>query len=247
MMKKILVALIIFLLLVSPVVAQTPPPEEEATPPGKVQEIREQAQERIMALRQAAKKRAYWGELVEITNSTLVLENPRGEKRVKTDDDTKFFLGKTATSFEDLEIDNFIIAMGYLDENGVLEAKRVISLKKAPKPAIKRHAVYGKVSDISEDEKILALTHPKKEVTYEVQVTGTTRITKKVEEEIKKATFADIEIGDRVVAIGTKEEESETITARKVHVIPGKAKGLEKVTPTPTEEVTPTPTPTPEE
>lgn len=247
----VLVALLLCFYSFSPVLAQTPTPEEEATAPAeRVQEIRQKAQERIMALRGAAKKRAYWGKLAEITNSTLVLENSRGERRVKTDEDTKFFLGKAAIKFEDLEIDNFIIAMGYLDESGTLLAKRIISLKTPPKPAIKRHAVYGKVTDISADEKILAVTHPKKEVTYEVQVTSKTIITKKVEGKMKKVVFADIEMGDRVVAIGTKEEENETITARIIHVIPGKAEGLEKETPTPTEEVTPTPTeevtPTPE-
>jgi len=233
--KKILLLTFVFLILVAPVMAQTPSPEEEASPPGKVQEIREQAKEKVMALRQAAKKRGFWGELTEITNSTLVIENPRGERRVKTDEDTKFFLGKTAIDFEDLEIGNFIIAMGYLDENGTLTAKRIISLKTPPKPATKRHAVYGNVSDISADEKILALTHPKKDVTYEVQATSKTIITKKVEGKMKKVTFADIEIDDRVVAIGTKEEENET-------------KGLEKVTPTPVEEEEEAEaTPTPEE
>lgn len=246
--KKILVLTFAFLILAAPVIAQTPTPEEEATPPGRVQEIREQAKEKVMALRATAKKRAYWGNLTEVSNSTLILENPRGERRVKTDEDAKFFLGKAEIAFEDLEIDNFIIAMGYVDENGTLQAKRIISLKKPPKPAVKRHAVYGKVSDISGDEKILALTHPKKDITYEVQVTGSTRITKRVEGKMKKVNFSAIEIGDRVVAIGTKEKESETIIARILHVIPGKAKGLEKITPTPVEEEEETePTPTEEE
>lgn len=227
--------------------AQTPTPDEEETPTEKVQEIRQKAQERVLELKQQAKKRAFWGTLAEITNSTLILETPRGERRVKTDQDTEFFLGKTEIDFEDLEIDNFIIAMGYLDESGTLLTKRIISLKTPPKPAIKRHAVYGKVTDISADEKILAVTHPKKEVTYEVQVTSKTIITKKVEGKMTKVTFADIEMGDRVVAIGTKEEENETITARIIHVIPGKAIGLEEVIPTPTEEEEAEPTPTPEE
>lgn len=228
--------------------AQSPTPEEgTATPPVQVQdEIKEQVQQRIEGIRQAVKKRAFWGTLKEITNSTLVLDSPRGERRVLTDKDTKFFgAGKEQIKFEDLEIDNFIIAMGYLNENGTLTAKRIIALKTPPKPAIKRHAVYGKVSDIDEDDKILTLSHLKTETTFKVQVVSSTIITKKVEGEMKKVVFGAIEIGDRIVAIGTREKEGGILTAKIIHVIPGKAEGLEKITPTPT--VSPTPAETEEE
>ncbi|MFZ5366263.1 MAG: hypothetical protein ACOZBZ_03120 [Patescibacteria group bacterium] len=244
-----------FIFHLAPALAQSPTPE--STTPGQVrQEIKERVQERIEQIQEQFKKRAFWGTLKEISNSTLVLETPRGERRVKTDKETKFFgPGRKEIKFADLEIGNFIIALGFWQENGTLQGKRVIALTKTPKPAIKRHAVYGKVADISEEEKVLSLVHPTKSgITFEVKITDQTIITKKVEgppageaRKIKKVNFEAIEIGDRVVAVGTREKEGGTLTAKLVHVIPGIAKGLEKITPTPTEKVSPTPTkkPTP--
>lgn len=248
-MKKIVLLFAIFnLLFTIPVWAQSPTPEEEtATPPAEIrEEIKERVQERIEGIRQAVTKRAFWGSLTEITNSTLVLDSPRGERRVLTDKETTFVgAAKEEIKFADLEIGNFIIAMGYLNENGTLTAKRVIALKKPPTPTIKRLAVFGKVTDIDEKDKILTLSHPKTQTTFKVQVTGSTIITKKVEGKIKKVVFTEIEIGDRIVAVGTREKEGGILTAKIIHVIPGKAEGLEKITPIPT--VSPTPAETEEE
>ena len=250
MRKIILLFTFYFLLFTFPLLAraQSPTPEDETTPTPVQEEIKQKVQERIEQIQTEFKKRAFWGTLKEITNSTLVLETPRGERRVKTDENTKFFgPGKKEIKLADLEIGNFIIALGYWQENGTLEGKRITALTQAPKPTIKRYAVYGKVADISKEEKVLSLVHPiKSEVTFEVMVTEKTIITKKVEGKIKKVNFEAIEIGDRVVAVGTREKEGGTLTAKLVHVIPGKAAGLEKVTPTP-EKVSPTPTkkPTP--
>lgn len=255
-LKMFLVSIISALLLLcsfTPTLAQTPSPE--ATSPANIrEEIKERVKERIEQIQTEFKKRAFWGTLKEISNSTLVLKTPRGEKRVKTTEETKFVgPGQKQIKFQDLEIGNFIIAMGFWQENGTLTAKRVIVLSKPPKPTIKRQAVYGKVVDVSKEEKLLSLTNLiKNDITYEVGATGATIITKMVEGKIKKMDFSAISLGDRVVAVGVKEEESETLTAKLIHVIPGKAEGIEKKlspaptegpTPTPTKKPTPTPTP----
>ena len=147
----------------------------------------------------------------------------------------------------DLKIGNFVIAMGNLDPSGSFLGKRILVLAKQPEVASARLAVHGKVVDISQEEKIISLKHLKQDLAYEIEITDETTITKKVGEKISKIKFEEIEIGDRLVAIGTKEKENGTITAKIVHVIPGLAKGLEKITPTPGKEVSPTPTkkPTP--
>lgn len=214
---------------------QTPTPDETNTASESASEIRKKAQEKILSLKEASNRRAFWGELKEINNSTLLLENPKGERRIKTDEETEFFSGKTEIKSTDLEIGNFIIALGYLDENNTLSAKRIISVKTAPKPAIKRYVAYGIVSDISEDEEILAINHNKKDVTYEVAVNDKTVITKKVAGKIKKIAFVDIEDQDRLVAIGTKKGGEETITAKLIHIIPSQDKEAQEPTPTPEE------------
>lgn len=252
-MRKIYLLLVTcYLLLVTPALAlaiSPTPGEETATPTGRLEQIKERVQERIQDLTKA-KKRAVWGTLSQVTNSTLVLTTSRGEQRIKTTDQTKFFIGKKEGKMSDLAIGNFIIAMGY-EKNGVLVARRVSTSSQPPKPAPRRKAVYGKVNDLSEEEKILVLTHPKKPgLSFEVKTTDKTVITKKVDGppggeagKMKKINFEGVKIGDRLVAVGTQEKEGGTITAKLIHVIPGRAEGLEKESITPTPKASPTPKP----
>jgi len=127
--------------------------------------------------------------------------------------------------------------MGYLGDNGILETRRVVVVEKPKLPV--REVAFGEVTDISTEEKILTIKNDKKGITYTIEVTGTTKITKKTDTKVEKAKFSDIEKGDRLVAIGTPtENEEKIITAKLIHIIPDKAVGQEK--PTPGE---PTPTP----
>jgi len=216
---------------------------QSPTPNSIREEIRKKVQERIEQIQEGFKKRAFFGTLKEITSSTLIIETQKGEKRIKINSETKFFgPTKQEIKFTDLELGNFIIALGYWQENGALEGKRITVLPKAPKPAGKRYAIYGKVQDISKEEKILSVASPsRKDINYEVKVTSSTIITKKVEDKVKKVNFSEIELSDRVIVVGTKIEGSETLTAKLLHVIPGKDTGPEKLTPKP-EKPTPTPT-----
>ncbi len=131
--------------------------------------------------------------------------------------------------------------MGYWQENGSLLGKRILVLTKPPKPATKRYAVYGKVADISKDEKILSLVHFKNpEITYEIKITSKTIISTSVDGETKKVNFDSIAVGDKLVTVGIKEDENETLTAKLIYLVSEKTK---ETTPTPTKSIKTTPTP----
>lgn len=238
--------------------AQTPTVKSNLTPTPTSsvtqEDIKEKVQARIEEINDKAKKRAFWGTLKEINGTTLIISGPRGDKRIKTDETTVFVdSAKKTIKISDLEIGNFLIAMGFWKENGTLEGKRIIVLKTAPKPAIKRNAISGKVNEIIKDEKILSLTTGKdNQNTLEVQFNSKTVITKKVDGKIKKVTFDAISVGDRIVIVATKVTEGNGYTAKIAHIIPGLALGQEKsLTPTPSTKLTPIPTkklsPTPTE
>jgi hypothetical protein len=222
--------------------AQSPTPQ--ATSPA-VQQLREKVKEIVREKIEEVKmgqKRAFFGEISKISGSVITITNPRGERQIKVSEDTKIISkGRKEIKLENLKIGNFIIAMGYLGNNNVLEAKRIVVAEKPKLPA--REVAFGKVTDISTEEKILTVKNEKKDITYTVVVTEKTIITKKGEIRIERVNFSAIEKGNRVVAIGTpSENETKLITAKIIHVIPGKAIGLEKeITPTP--KLTPTPTP----
>jgi len=244
------------LLSLAPRLAQSQSPTPEPTAGEEIsQEIKEKVQERIEAITETKlRKVAYFGNISNISGSVITVNTKKGEKAVNTDEETKF-IGKSNQEIKlaDLKIGNFVIAMGNLDPSGSFLGKRILVLAKQPEIAPARLAVHGKVVDISQEEKIISLKHLKQDLAYEIEINDKTTITKKMGEKITKVKFEDIEIGDRIVAIGTKEKENGTITAKIVHVIPGLAKGLEKVTPTPkpspkaTPKLSPTPTKEPTE
>lgn len=234
--------ILLTLLVYSPsATGQSPTPEATPTVNEEVQEIRdavkEKVRERIEEAR-AGEKRAFVGELSEIFNNTLVLDTRLGERRAQVATDAAIIsFGKTI-KFEGLEIGSFLISMGYLQEDEMLDARRVVVSEK-PEVASERLVAFGNVIDIDEDEETIWVENPKKGTVWTVETDAKTRVTKKVEGEIERIDFEDIALGDRLVAVGTMVEgEENTITAKIIHVIPGKAVGQEKeeATPTPEEE-----------
>lgn len=239
----------------------TPPPTGEPTstvtptdPPDRIQQIKDRVTERLEEIKEKAQIRAFWGTLKQINNSTLVLETSRGEKRVKTDDNTKVTLDKKEIKVTDLAIGNFLIVIGTVDKTEILNATKIMAFSKPPKSALKRQVIHGKVTSIQDSIKVLTITNSKKpSLTYEVKVDSKTVITEFVDGKIQKVNFASIAEGDRVVAIATKD--TTLFTAKIIHVIPtsttGKATGQTEDTLTPTPTVkpksSPTPTPTPVE
>lgn len=242
MKTKIISLLIISLFVFSSapeILAQSPTPDE------KVKEIREAVKEKVreeIQQTQKGQKKAFVGEITEISNSTLVLKTLSNEQQAEIDSEATILnIKKNKIEFEDLEIGNYVIAMGYLGENEVLQAKRVVVTKEPETPT--RQVVVGRVTDISDDEKIITVKNEKKGVVYMVEATSKTTITQKLEEdEVEEVKFGQIEEGDWLITIGTPtEDEEKIITAKLIHLVPGK----NKPKPTPTAEVEEEPAPSP--
>ena len=222
--------------------------ENWATSEGELEEkiqqireaVREKVKERVQEIRQGI-PRAYFGEIKQIGNQEFTLQTRREEIQVTVGSETKIIgKNKQDLQFKDLKVGDYCITMGYLNENRVLEAKRIVLIPK-PKPPV-RITIFGRVTDISEEEKVLTVKNEKGGLTYTVATNDKTMITKKGEKRIEKTDFSAIEIGDRVIVVGIrKENEEKMITAKIIHVIPGKAIGTLKPSPSPS------PTPTPEE
>ena len=225
--------------------AQTPSPEPVEEEDEISPEIKEKVQERIEAIKETgSRKAAYFGTLTDVSNSTLTIESVKGERKIQADEEADFIGEKgQVIDLEDLEIDDFIIALGYIETDGLLLGKRVTVLSEEPEPAESREAVYGEVADVSSEEEVISLSSLKDEIVYEIEITSKTTIEKKVGEKIEEIEFEEIEIGNRLAAVGIKENENGTITASVIYLIPAET-GVEEEE----EEITPTPkaTPTPE-
>lgn len=213
--------------------------ESRATSGGELEEkiqqireaVREKVRERVQEIRQGI-PRGYFGEIKQIGDQEFTLATRQEEIQVTVSTETKI-IGKNKQNleFKDLKVGDHCITMGYLTGNKTLEAKRIVLIPRS-KPPI-RITAFGRVTDISQEEKVLTVKNEKRSLTYTVSINEKTVITKKVDTRIEKVDFSAIKIGDRVIVVGThKENEEKIINAKIIHVIPGKALGQEKTTPT---------------
>lgn len=96
------------------------------------------------------KRKAYVGQVVRVTTESLTLNTLRGEVTVKlTPEKTTMFLMPrlTPVQISDIEIDGFVIAMGYVDSDDVLDARRVL-VSPTPLFPIKKGVILGVVQSI---------------------------------------------------------------------------------------------------
>lgn len=223
---------------VTPTNPSSPTPTEAVS-----DEIKEKVQERIDSIKETGKKKAFWGTLKNRSNSLLVIDAPTGEKRIKTDETTIFVgTGKKLIKIDDLEIGNFIIALGYWQENGTLTAKRVIALATPPKPAPKRDTVYGNISLVNKTKKSLEITPigPESSSPKNILVSTSAIIVKNTNGKISKGVFDTITKGDLILSVCTpKEGDDTTCTGKIIYITPSDNSNLP--TPTPIASKQPTP------
>lgn len=240
----------------SPRSSVSPSPTASASPSnGKAirDNLRERVEEKLSQL--SKKPRSYVGKITQIPNSSLTLETKSGVKQVKVTPQTTILQitgGKQKTIKEsDFVVGNFVVAMGHIENKDTLAAQRILTMTENPLRV--RQPVYGVVQ--STEKGTFTVKHPKKDgstsspqdETWTVKTSAKTRVTAKVDGKMEKTNASSIAVDDRIIAVGEPVKNTpNTITAKLIHVIPGKARGLTKPSPSPTKPTsTPKPSPAP--
>lgn len=234
MKKKIIIPLIltvVFLLLAIGARAASPTP---AATDSAIQEIRDKVKEIVQEKikdTQKGQKAGFFGEISKITDNLLTLQTNQGDKELQIATDAAIIQSGKKVTLEDLKTGSFAIGMGYLENTHLLGTKRLVIGKKSELPA--REVAFGKVTDISSEEKILTIKNEKKSLIYTIEINNKTVITKEVDGKATKVKFEEIVKGDKLVAVGTpSENEHKIITAKIIRIIP-KAAATPEATPTP--------------
>lgn len=204
------------LYVVSPTLAQEGNESTEGA-----QSVREAIRKRVEEkLEQLSKSpRAVVGELKEVTDTTLNITTKNGEVLAATNEDTKYFRvtkGKqAAVKFEDLVLNNFIVVMGYVNGNNVLDARRVISYDTSP--LVEKKAVYGVVRTNMTGS--LGVQTSTGIVT--VQTDNDTNVTRKVKDgELEEIDVEEVNLGDKILATATPNSRKPgTVIADKVRIL----------------------------
>ena len=217
-------------------------PKEEASTSSDA--IRNKVQEKVESVINSPK--AYIGTVTDLSEGTIQInrfvfskeESKNNEiLQISVKGEPVFVKVAKETKnikFSDVAIGDFIVAMGFVNGNSVLEAKRVLVTE--PLKVSPRKAIFGKVTKISKNE--ISLNSASNE---EVILTpgDDLSITKVVEGKQTKIKWATISDADNLIAVGTLAEKE--LTARRIHILSSEVKAEEaspspKVSPTSKEE-----------
>lgn len=202
------------LFLVLPVLAQTVDNQEDQTATDssdqeKIEAVREFFKEKVKGENntQVGEKKGFFGEINSIDELNLTITTNNGKKKISIASDSAI-IGQNGQKIksEDLEKDDFIVAMGYIDENLDLEVKRLVVDQQPEKS--EKQVVNGLITDISAEEEIFTVKNEKNNIIYTIMIDNNTDLQRQDSQKVK---FEDFQIGEYLVAIGTTSKNEEKI------------------------------------
>lgn len=169
--------------------------------------------------------KAVIGKVLSIVDKTITLDqNENGQIDLTTTEVTRFIKLGRKIHLKDLKTGDTVVAVGALavSENTFL-VKTLIVKPKVLK-VLEKLGVYGTVTNLSENS--FTLTSPNRPTLVEVGVTSQT-VFRRLNKKIK---FAQLQVGDRLVAVALKESNGD-LTGRLVVMVASKAAGSKEATP----------------
>jgi hypothetical protein len=209
-MKKIFITFLFILLLSSAnVIAQ-------GTPSDEVDPLRERVKAKLEEAMNNPK--AYLGLITDKTETSLQIKSMQGEiMQIAIEKETISYAKTNGASevigYEDVAIGDYIIALGFVSPNDVLEARRIIQIPNEPIP-VKRIAAMGVVEKNDKDRFIFYHTNNQK--SYEVEPLKNALLTS--HDNVKVPNVLSIKEGQKVIIMGILSED--IITARRIHLLP---------------------------
>lgn len=194
----------------------TPTSEDE-----KVQEIRDAIKEKLTQIKDKIEKKAYVGTILEITDSTLTLSNPHGKQRVRILPETIIAgLNKASASLKDLAVEDKVIAMGQVDANGTLEAKRVVAVPTPKVPPVKRIVFLGTITEVDSKNSTLNLTNIKNlDQSLLIKIDKNTGLINGADQKVV-LKFKDFAQNQRILLIYLEPASGKTAVAKTIYKLP---------------------------
>lgn len=192
----------------------TPTSEEERE---ATDSVREKVQEKVSAARSSPK--FILGSITDKQETTLeVKAQSGGIEQVSASDENTTFIKMDPTrkevKYADVAIGDFILAMGFTNGNGVLDARRIIII--SPLTPTTRRAVMGTVTDLQKAQATIeALVGGEKlTITNSKELTVLTE----TEGELEEINFSELRINQKAVVVG--ETDGGAFVARTLRILP---------------------------
>ena len=200
--------------------AQTPIQETEASPTessAEAQKIRQASETEIKEEIQSAQgeKKAFFGEINDLYNHTLILETSQGKKTAQLDEATVIVdQKKNKVPYEDLEIGSFLIAMGYEVTADKLQTKRIVI---TPKPEeVNRVALLGTLEKTKGTK--LSFKTSRENISWQVLITNKTKFLQKTAEETREIKLGDIAENSLAIVAGISKIDNE-VEAKLIYLL----------------------------
>lgn len=223
-MKKLITSTIIFLLLLLPTPLMAQEASESGASESLTEKIKEKLQEtaeeglnnikdELISKSKTPKKKAFIGSIKSLDESSLTIEYKTQIFNITLSEDAEIVKssGKVILAIDDLDIDDFIIAMGFvLPDTTDLQAIRILLISSPEAPA-SRQLLSGKINEVdgnkvSIDSKSLVITSK----------------TSLIVKDIENPEVEDLELDDNLFAIVTLDQNGDIDKVSQVLVLPGK-------------------------
>lgn len=153
----------------------------------------------------SASARAYIGIVKDVIKDTVIIEDKDGKKDIKLQDETTILRspGTASIKSENIRIDDYIIAIGYLGEEDVMDGLRLIVSADPIQPPAKRSG-QGTIQKITKSGLTLKLSDK-----TEVLATTAKTIFKS---SVATIDYSELAIGDTLIYTATQDAK-EALTA----------------------------------
>ncbi|MBU2052258.1 hypothetical protein KKH13_03600 [Patescibacteria group bacterium] len=168
--------------------------------------------EQLTSKSTAPRKKAFMGKVTNLDESSLNLSYKEQDFAVNLHENTIYIKGtNTAIDREDLQVDDFVITMGFYDPKTEDFTAARVSLINEPEPAISRQLIKGKITEVdgqkvSFNSKSLTLTK-----NTDLKVNG-----------LDEPATEDLALGDNLFAIVTLDSNGDIDKVDAVYILPGK-------------------------
>jgi hypothetical protein len=233
-MKKIFallsITLLSSLLLKVNIRAQTSPtdPADREKIEGVREQVEKKVNEKLESIVTEDEKKSWNGIISSKNETNFELTTGQQSRTVSLNEEVEIIdENRQEISFEDLEQDQYVLAMGYEKIDGTLNARRIVVTEQyTPR---EKTSVHGTIVNKANGEKIVLVQNQEKE--YELIFDNDTDINQKTESDIEEIDYEDLATDHEVIAV-IEPADGETNSFNAVEVLVTTI----KESPTPTEE-----------
>lgn len=173
----------------------TPDPTKTEQVRGKVEELVREKLENVVTEDQ---KKGWTGTISSLNETNFELTSGEQTRTVSLNEEVKIInQDRQEITFQDLEKDQYVLAMGYEKIDGTLNARRIVVTNPyEPREGI---SIHGTIVNKANGEKIVLVQNQEKE--YELILDSDTEINQKKDSEIEEIEYEDLTTDLEIIAI----------------------------------------------